>query len=140
MTKTTSCIGEENVSRFSDLVKFQISLSRTFSATCPLCLGIVCTQITPSDKRHHYGVEKNPYYYHTKAHALGSTYSMETKSKLATNLNMSTPQSFLMAKQTSPLDSLGDSTPKSSIICGHLLGTNDHKLRKRKLLQIMPSN
>ena len=56
---------------FPDLVKFQISLSWTFSATCPLCLGIVCTQVKPSDKLHHYGVEKNPYYYHTKAHALG---------------------------------------------------------------------
>ena len=69
---------------------------------------------------------------------LGSTYSMETKSKLATHLNMSTPESILMAKLTSPLDSLGVPTLKSYIKCGHLLGTSDHKLRERELLQIIP--
>lgn len=71
MTRTSSSIGEENVSRIPDLVKFQSSPIWNFSATCPLCLGIVCTHITPSDKWHHYGVEKNPYYYHSKTHALG---------------------------------------------------------------------
>ena len=71
MTCTTSSTGEENVSRFSDFVKFPDFTKLGFSATCPLCLGIVCIQITPRGNWHNYDVEQNPYYYHTKTHALG---------------------------------------------------------------------
>ena len=52
---------------------------------------------------------------------------------------MSSPENVPMEKLSSPMDSLGDSTPKSYIICMHLLGASDHKLGRKKLQQIIHS-
>ena len=60
MTSTSSSTGEENVSSIPDLVEFSEFKIWNFPATCPLCLGIVCTHMSPRGNWHHYGVEHKP--------------------------------------------------------------------------------
>lgn len=89
-------------------------------------------------RRNQHDIEGGTLYYHnqetiTKTHHNSWNQALNIEG----NENMSSPENVPMAKVNSPMGSLGDSTPKTYIICGHLLGTSGHKLRRKKLQEIM---
>ena len=79
------------------------------------------------------------YYHNQETNTRAHHNSWNQALNLEENANMTFQKNAPMGNLSSPMDSLGNSTTKSYIICGHLLATSDYKLRKKKLLQIMPS-